>query len=546
MRFRDSDGGLVARQSTPRTRLRALNATTGLGLSYFRRMSGNAVVVKLPKGLNYADVASIAEELSLQADVEFAVPDFLVKPHLVPNDPLFFQQWHYQNSDGGIRLPSAWNITTGSSNVVVGVLDTGILPHNDLAGRVLPGYDFITDVNIANDGDGRDSDPTDPGDWVTVIESSTPGGPFDGCPASESSWHGTHVAGTIGASTNNSVGVSGISWGAKILPVRVLGKCGGFLSDIVDGIRWAAGFPVPGVPNNPRPAQIINLSLGATSSCPIVWQEAINEIIASGRIILTSAGNSNMDVSTATPANCNGVIVVAATAFGGSKAFYTNFGARVTVSAPGGQQLVRNDLTGILSTADLGRTVPTELGFRFLQGTSMAVAHASGVVSLMLSVNPGLSPMQVRQKLSDTAQPFPNLIGGCNRFTCGAGIVDAYAAVRAALFTGKSVDYYPFAINQLLGLDSVLIVTNIEDRINTVDVCTVRQEFSAERCIVGIKLGPYDMRPISMTELNIVNTVAQILVLHATDSLSTSSQLVVFDTSGHGFTIIDPLSLPKI
>lgn len=187
-------------------------------------------------------------------------------PLLVPNDPQYTNQWHYKGTYG-IDAPAAWDIITGSTDIVVAVIDTGICNHADLAGRYLPGYDFVSDVLVANDGGGRDGDASDPGDWITAAEDGS--GYFAGCGASDSSWHGTHVAGTIGAASNNNFGVAGINWVSKILPVRVLGKCGGNTSDIIDGMRWAAGLTVAGVPANPYPAKVLNMSLGGSGACDL-------------------------------------------------------------------------------------------------------------------------------------------------------------------------------------------------------------------------------------------------------------------------------------
>src|SRR5205823_4685517 len=201
---------------------------------------------------------------------------------VVPNDTMYGQQWHYFEARGGINLPPAWDVTTGSASLTVAVVDSGVVPHADLAGRLVPGYDFISDASMSNDGDGRDADARDPGDY--------------GCNGAASSWHGTHVAGTIGAASNNGAGVAGINWSSKILPVRVMGKCGGYTSDIVDGMRWAAGIAVIGVPANANPARVINLSLGSDGACSSAFQSAVNDVIARGTVVVAAAGNSNSDV----------------------------------------------------------------------------------------------------------------------------------------------------------------------------------------------------------------------------------------------------------
>jgi serine protease len=244
-----------------------------------------------------------------------------------------------------------------------------------------------------------------------------------------SSWHGTHVAGTIGAASNNGVGVTGINWVSKILPVRVLGKCGGYTSDIIDGMRWAAGLSVTGVPANSHPARAINISLGGSGACSAEQQTAINEIVAAGTVVVVAAGNSNTDASNFNPANCNNVITVAATNRSGYRSYYTNYGSVVEISAPGGDTS-SSDSNGVLSTLNTGTQGPVADTYAYYQGTSMATPHVTGVASLVLSVKPSLTPAQVLQVLQSTARAFP--VGStCNTSICGAGIVDAAAAVHA-------------------------------------------------------------------------------------------------------------------
>ncbi len=402
--------------------LRTLSAQAGVALTHVREMSGEAHVLRLPTSLPYDQVELIAKRLEQLDDVEYASPSGRRFIALTPNDTLYGQQWHYAApvaGNYGANLPAAWDITTGSASIVVSVIDTGILfDHPDLAGRTVTGYDFITDPFTANDGNGRDADASDPGDWSTAAHP---------CGASPSSWHGTHVAGTIGAATNNSTGVAGVNWVSKILPVRALGRCGGVDSDIIDGMRWSAGLSVPGVPANPNPARVINMSLGGSGSCTPALQNAVNQVIATGSVLVVAAGNSNAPASGFTPGNCSGVINVAATNRSGNKASYSNFGSIVKISAPGGEE----GSNGVLSTLNSGATVPAAHSYGFYQGTSMAAPHVAGVVSLMLSVNASLTPAQVLSMLQSTATPFPSG-STCNTANCGAGIVNAFAAVQAA------------------------------------------------------------------------------------------------------------------
>ena len=391
-------------------------------------------------------------------------------PMLFPDDARYADQWHYHSNvaqvpylavAGGANLPGAWDITTGSASIVVAVIDTGLVPHADIdtnildgTGRVVPGYDFIVadggpcpgGACVANDGGGRYADPTDPGDWVTLAESTTVGGIFQGCPVSDSSWHGTHVAGTIGALSNNATGVAGINWVSGILPVRVLGKCGGFLSDIVDGMRWAAGLTVPGVTTNPNPAKVLNLSLGGPGTCSATEQNAINAIVTAGSVVVVAAGNDgvNIGVTPVSPANCTNVISVAAVNRDGGRASYSNYGATVEIAAPGGEWAVFFDPDSVLSTLNNGTTTPVASPtgdiYQYYQGTSMAAPHVAGIVSLMLSANPALTPAQSLATLQDSARAFPTGTGrDCTASTCGAGIIDAAAATTAAAVAGPSV-----------------------------------------------------------------------------------------------------------
>jgi subtilisin family serine protease len=312
----------------------------------------------------------------------------------------------------------------------VAVIDTGITDHPDLTGRWVGGYDFIADMPTANDGNGRDNDPHDPGDWVTANMC----GP--GEPAESSSWHGTHVAGTIGAASNNGVGVAGINWVSPIVPIRVLGRCGGFTSDIVDGMRWAAGLTVSGVPANTNPAKVLNLSLGGGGSCGSTYQNAINAINGVGAIVVVSAGNSNANAANYQPASCNGVVTVGSTDRDGNRAFYSNFGTTVEISAPGGETNTNSPSpapqNGVLSTLNNGLTTPGTPSYMYYQGTSMAAPHIAGVLSLMASLDPSLNFAQSLQILQSTARAFP-AGSNCSTSTCGSGIVDAAAALNAVL-----------------------------------------------------------------------------------------------------------------
>ena len=440
VRFRDSASQGVMSAATETQLAERLSAAAGVTLAFQRPMSGGATVFKMAAPADEATALAISQRLAALPEVEYAEPDAIMQivgnpplpeapagADLTPNDTRFNDQWHYRyvaGSQEGLNLLPAWNITTGVNTTVVAVIDTGIRPHADLAGRTVPGYDFIGDVATANDGDGRDNNPADPGDWATS------GQCFPGSSPENSSWHGTHVAGTIAANSNNGSGVAGVNWAAKILPLRVLGRCGGFLSDIVDATRWAGGLSVPGVPANPNPADVINLSLGGSGACGASYQNAFNELNAAGVVSVVAAGNSGVNASGARPANCDGVITVAATSKTGDQSYYTNYGAVIEIAAPGGEQSFANDPNGVLSTLNAGTSVPGSDNFIYYQGTSMAAPHIAGLVSLMLGEQPNLTPTQVLNILQTTARDFPNT-SSCTTSTCGAGIADAFAALSA-------------------------------------------------------------------------------------------------------------------
>lgn len=425
-------------------RVRALSIAAGVtGLRHLREMSGGAQVLELPGMLPLAQVKEMTRRLAENPDVEYVEPDLIMWPMAVPNDPYYSLQWNFHSSiseAGAVNLPAAWDINTGIPVVTVAVIDTGIVPHTDLINHIVPGYDFITDVLTANDGDGRDNDPTDPGDWVSADESSgiAAGGYFAGCPQSISSWHGTHIAGIIGAVSDNHSGVAGVNWNARILPVRVLGKCGGYSSDIIDGIRWAAGFAVSGVPTNSKPADVLNLSFAGVSSCTTAYQNAIDDVVGAGKVIVVAAGNSTIDANSQVPANCENVITVAANNRAGGLASYSNFGDVVDITAPGGDYPLNPD--GIPSTLDQGDTnALNDNTYSYYRGTSLAAPHVSGIASLMLSANYEitgtlLAPNLIEQKIKTTARVFPAGTGtDCTTTLCGAGIIDAYAAVSSVV-----------------------------------------------------------------------------------------------------------------
>ena len=396
-----------------------LSNKVGARFSRMRKTGSGAQVMRLPKRRSMDDLWSMAKIIAQDPQVAYVEPDVMLEPMFVPDDSRYNEQWDFFEATGGINMPAAWDITSGQG-VVVAVVDTGYRPHVDLAANILPGYDMISDTAVSNDGDGRDADASDPGDAVAAGECGL------GSSARDSSWHGTHVAGTIAAVTNNASGVAGIAYNAKVVPVRVLGKCGGYMSDIADGIMWAAGVAVSGTTLNANPAKVINLSLGGQSTCSTTTQDAIDQARAAGATVVVAAGNSNADAIDYTPANCNGVVTVAATDRNGAKAPYSNFGSIVDVAAPGGDATV-SSADAILSTLNDGKTAPGNDIYAFYQGTSMATPHVTGVSALLYSVNPNLTPDDIEYLLKSSARAFP---GTCT--DCGSGIIDAGAAVRLA------------------------------------------------------------------------------------------------------------------
>ena len=427
--FKIKDNG-DRRSDRAKEALQRVSARLGRELKPLRTLGTGAVVVEIVPGTSSEEVLA---ELASLPEIEYAEPDLIMHPLFVPNDTRYYEQWPLFDPSGGINMPAAWPIAQGT-DVVVAVLDSGYRPHPDLLPNLVPGYDFISSAFMANDGNGRDSDPRDPGDWTSVGECGNNQPPSN----RPSSWHGTHVAGTVAAVTDNSSGVAGVAFRSKILPVRVLGKCGGFTSDIADGIVWAAGLPVAGAPANQNPARVINLSLGGPGSCSNTFQQAIDRSRTAGATVVVAAGNSNTDAALFSPAGCRGALTVAATTRQGGRAFYSNFGAPVNVAAPGGDMRFGAG-QGVLSLLNSGTTTPAADTFAFSQGTSMAAPHVSGVAALLYGLDPSLTPDKVEPIIVGTARPFP---GTCNG--CGSGIVDAAAAVATLQTPGCPAGFTSF------------------------------------------------------------------------------------------------------
>jgi serine protease len=459
---------------------------------------GRGVQVLRAEGV---DARTLARQLATHPDVAYVQPNGRKRIVAAPADPLYpasaeerrsngssvqngpaSGQWYLRAPDAGARsaidIEAAWARTRGSAAVVVAVLDTGVrFDHPDLGrvasgGTLLPGYDFVSDAAVANDGNGRDDDATDPGDWTTAAENSAIRGPYYRCDPNQtgaavdtpSSWHGTATSSLVGAATDNGLGMAGAAPGVRVLPVRVLGKCFGTDNDIISGMRWAAGLPVDGVPDNPNPAQVLNLSLGGSGACGSAYQAAVDEITARGVLVVAAAGNS-VGGAVNEPANCRGVLGVVALRHVGSKVGFSDMGPEIGIAAPGGNCInVRPGtpcLYPILAASNSGRRGPVASIWTdsedFTVGTSFASPLVAAVAGLMVSQRPGIAPSELTAAIKATARPFPTSgadngpddptpvpmctnIGAagpsgqcyCTTGLCGAGMLDAGAAVGAA------------------------------------------------------------------------------------------------------------------
>ena len=383
-------------------RWRQVLQATGLDAATLRPVGRDQHLVQLSRAVSAEQARAITERLAGRREVAWAEPNVRERRLQLPDDPLFGGvngQWWLQ-AHGGRNVDSqstrlrgvpgfqtAWDRSTGSASVVVAVLDTGITDHPELAGRVLPGYDFVSEIAFAGDSNGRDADPSDPGDWVS--SSDLANAAFAGCAVESSSWHGTIIATQLAAQTNNGVGVASTNWAARVLPVRVAGKCGAAVADIVDGMRWAAGLPVEGVPLNPNPARIINISFGGSA------------VAATG---IATVGGDDAD----------GL-----------------WGALLSDS-------------GLTAGYNLGTTSPAGHAYAGLFGTSFASPVVSGALSLMLSVNPNLTFDQLMAGLRLGARPhvlvpqMPSCSASspgrcaCSTQTCGVGILDVEQSLTYA------------------------------------------------------------------------------------------------------------------
>ena len=496
----------ISQARTTASDVTALAQRVNLNMAKSRQLTPSTHVMYLQKTLYGAAVDSALKALRADSAVKFAAVDQQRYAHAAPNDPRYGPtpgtasgQWFMNTPKStpvtveGVSTTdlsatdavSAWDITKGSTGTVIADVDTGVrFDHPDLlraglGGRVLPGYDFVgQDYDpatgdalgtflVANDGDGWDPDPSDPGDWISASDltyrdandnllfppsdcGSDTGGAVD------SSWHGTRVLGVLGALTNNNLGIAGMTWNPYLLPVRALGKCGGYDSDIIAGMEWAAGMTVTGVETNPYPADIINLSLGGSGSCPSSYSDLITTLNGMGVLVVASAGNEGA-ASLDAPANCSGVLGVAGLRNGGTKVSFSNFGAAAGVAAPAGNCINSSGacLRSIDTTYNTGTTGPATNAYTdetyYNLGTSFSAPIVSGIAALMRAVNANLTPAQLIARIQSSASAFPQPLGlaVCSSTTinssggvecacpndgtqCGAGMVNALKAVTAA------------------------------------------------------------------------------------------------------------------
>jgi len=485
---------VAANAATGRTvpsgeRLTALMERSGLRLVAHRPITALLHALQLAPAAGESAAAVLAR-LRADPEVEYAVPDERRYLHGAPNDPLYAQQWYLQvaaATPSAVDAVDAWSTTTGAASLVIADVDTGVrADHPDLAARLLPGYCFISDPFVANGAACPGPGALDPGDWVTSADITSQPSICGEATAGPSSWHGTRVAGILGAATNNGVGVAGLSWGPLILPVRAVGTCGGLDSDIISGMLWAGGVAVSGVPTNAHPAKIINVSLGGTGSCLASYSDAIAQLGALGVLVVASAGNEGGPVDT--PANCPGVAGIAGLRQAGTKVGYSSLGPEVALGAPAGNcgdsftTVESPCVYSLTTTTNLGATTPDVNDYTGLYycdattgsfagctvgagdyrtynlGTSFSAPVVSGIAALMSSVNSSLNSCQLLARLKEGSQPYPqtsldatgsqppmchvpsgasdiqNAECICTRDdqTCGAGMANAPGALTAA------------------------------------------------------------------------------------------------------------------
>jgi serine protease len=377
--------------------------------------------------------------LSAEPFIQYAETNSISHARMIPNDNAYALNLQWDLNLMG--LPAAWDITTGTSSIIVAVVDTGVrFDHPDLAPNLLStGFDFVSDPNTSGDGDGMDPDPTDP---LTDL----PG------------FHGTHVAGTIAAASNNGSGMAGVAWDVKIMPVRVLGLFGGPDTDIINGIRYAAGLSNGSGQVPPQRAQIINMSLGGAGLCSQTFQETLTAVRNAGVTVVVAAGNDAQNGNPVeSPASCQGVIAVGAVTRYAEWAPYSGFQPYLFIAAPGGE--MSDIFTGGVLSA-FNRSATGQSLYQFSQGTSMAAPHVSGVVALMLSANPNLSPSQIEDILSATASDLG--LSGRDPFF-GFGLINAAKAVAQAKDVPTPGVSVPYPLEPLLIFSDPLTASSLDN-----------------------------------------------------------------------------------
>jgi serine protease len=553
VKWRDSGFAAVQMKGTTERTAR-LSQATGVALLPMRELHDRLDLVRLEAPLRGGALRHVIARLRADPGVQYAEPDqrryALAFPQDPPNDPRFAAgsdaigqwagQWYLHDpsaaTPAAVGATTAWKTASGQSYVIA-ILDTGIdLKHPDLGvyglgGKLLPGRDFVCNdqgINcttptagdtylVANDGDGWDLDPTDPGEWISAADLARSDGFFAGCGGGpnfdqpmNSTWHGTRVAGIAAALTNNNLGIAGVAYGSYILPVRVIGKCSGYVSDIVAGMYWAAGLSytsITALPVNPFPAQVLNLSLGGRAPCSQTEQDAVTAIVQDGHVVVAAAGNDGGPVDA--PANCVGTLSVAGLRHVGTKVGYSNVSstaAAISIAAPAGNCVNLNVgypwtqpcQYSIETTSNDGVTVPGNSFYTYSifapsytgnvlnegsVGTSYAAPIVSGVVAMMVQANPHLTAAQIISRIQAGATPFPVPAtpppGGtchvatlttdstgnysdvqasecqCTTTTCGAGMLNAPAALAQALQPFASIVATPTtaSIGQTITLD---------------------------------------------------------------------------------------------